>query len=225
MIKPIKGTFKSFHDYIKIIGHNDKELDPNQFTRIKTEEKVLYLTFDTCPTDEIESNVVDWLIQNKIPATIFLNIEWYKRNEKKDLSFLKSDQFSLGGHGYKHMRPNRQNFEEQVLDIKACVNWILNGLQRKIEWYRSPYGKPNEDTINILNDLGIKYASWAGHIFDKTAPDLPDPNKLSIDYIKNYTKSGDIWVFHINGEGIKTLEILQQSYNWAISQGYRFEKL
>ena len=225
MIKPIKGTFKSFHDYIKIKGHNSKEFDPNQIRNIPTDEKILYLTFDTCPTHEVDFEVVNWLVKNKIPATIFLNIEWYKNNETEDLSFLKSDQFSIGGHGYKHIRPLRQNLEEQTLDINACVNWILNGIQRKIKWYRSPYGKPNEDTINILNKLGLKFASWAGHVFDKTAPDLPNPNILSMDYIKDHTIKGDIWLFHINKEGINTLEILQQAYKWAIDNGYRFEKM
>ena len=33
MIKPIKGTFKTFQDYVKVIGHNDKELDPKQPVR------------------------------------------------------------------------------------------------------------------------------------------------------------------------------------------------
>jgi peptidoglycan/xylan/chitin deacetylase (PgdA/CDA1 family) len=225
MIKPIKGTFKSFHDYIKTKGHNEKELDPNQIHNIPTEEKILYLTFDTCPTHEVDFEVVNWLVKNKIPATIFLNIEWYKNNETKDLSFLKSDQFSIGGHGFAHKRPSRQDLREQTYDIDSCVNFIQNELKREIKWYRCPYGKPNEDTINILNGLGLKFASWAGHVFDKTEPDLPNPNILSMDYIKDYTIKGDIWLFHINKEGINTFEILQQAYKWAIDNGYRFEKM
>ena len=93
MNRPIKGSFKTFREYIKITGHNDKELDPKQFTRIKSSEKVLYLTFDTCPTDEVDYQIVNWLIDNKIPATIFLNIKWMLKNEGKDLSFLSNDLF------------------------------------------------------------------------------------------------------------------------------------
>lgn len=225
-IKPIKGTFKSFFDYIRVKGHNEKEFDPNQIQKIDTKgEKILYLTFDTCPTDEVDFEIINWLIDNKIKSTIFLNVEWYERNYEKGLQFLESDLFSIGGHGHQHIRPARQNFDEQFKDISSCIDFIRRELRVNLKWYRSPYGKPNEDTINILKNFGIKFASWRGYVFDKTAPGLPDPNELSKNYIENYTQSGDIWVFHINGEGIKTFEVLKNSYNWAVKNGYRFEKL
>ena len=225
MINPIKGTFKTFHNFIKIIGHNDKEIDPKQFTRIDTEEKVLYLTFDTCPTNGVDFDTVNWLTENKIPATIFLNIEWYKTNKSQDLSFLKSSQFTIGGHGFNHKRPSRQDLREQTYDVDSCVNFIQNELKREVKWYRCPYGKPNEDTINILEPLGIRYASWAGHVFDKSVPDLANPNKVALSYLSQHTRPGDILLFHINGEGINTLEILKIAYTWAIEQGYSFKKL
>ena len=225
MIKPIKGTFKTFHNYIKITGHGDKELDPKQFTRIDTEEKVLYLTFDTCPTNEVDTDIIDWLIQNKIPATIFLNIEWYKTNKSKNLEFLKSPQFEIGGHGFNHARPSSQDFREQTYDIDSCVNFIENELDRKVKWYRCPYGKPNEDTFNILEPLGIKYASWAGHVFDKSVPELSNPNKVGLAYLAQNTRPGDILVFHINGEGLNSLEILKIAHTWATENGYSFKNL
>lgn len=225
MINPIKGTFKTFQDYVKVTGHNDKELDPKQFTRIETDEKILYLTFDTCPDNEVNFDIINWLTKTGVEATIFLNIEWYKRNISKGLEFLNSDQFTIGGHGYNHERPIRQSFTEQTHDIDACVNYITNVLRREVKWYRSPYGKPNEDTFNILGPLGIRYASWAGHVFDKTAPDLPNPNDSSRQYMKSYTKPGDIWLFHINGEGIESAKVVKEAYEWAIKNGYQFKKL
>jgi len=225
MNHPIKGTFQSFKDYIKIKGHGDKEFDPNQIQRIETEDRVLYLTFDTCPTSEVDTEMVKWLIDNKIPATIFLNVEWFNKNRDKDLSFLKSNQFSIGGHGFNHIRPLRQTESEQEVDIHKCINFIKVELDRDVKWYRSPYGKPNEDTINILTELGIRFAAWSGHVFDKSDTDLPDPNELSLKYAKRYTKPGDIWIFHINSEGINSLKTLKDIHEWAINNKYQFKKL
>lgn len=225
MNHPIKGTFKTFREYIKITGHNDKELDPKQFTRLKTDKKVLYLTFDTCPTNEVDYPIIDWLIENKIPATIFLNIKWLQNNGDKDLSFLKNDLFSIGGHGYNHKRPTTQNLAEQRRDINRCIKTIETEIGNVVKWYRAPYGKPNEDTINILDSKGISYASWAGHVFDKAAPEVENPNEIALDYMEKYTKTGDIWIFHINKEGENSLETLKKAYNWAINNGYSFEKL
>lgn len=225
MNKPIKGSFKTFREYIKITGHNDKELDPKQFTRIKSSDKFLYLTFDTCPTDEVDYQIVNWLVENKIPATIFLNIKWLTRNEGKDLSFLSDDLFSIGGHGYDHKRPTSQNLGEQRRDINRCIKTIKEKYGKEVKWYRSPYGKPNEDTINVLDTNNISYASWAGHIFDKAAPDVNNPNEIALDYMKKYTMSGDIWIFHINKEGENSFETLKKAYDWAIENGYSFKKL
>lgn len=225
MIKPIKGSFKSFHDYIRIKGHNDKEVDPKQFTRLETDEKILYITFDTCPTNTCDFDIVNWLTKTGVEASIFLNVEWYKINKSKGLDFLNSDKFTIGGHGYQHRRPSRQSFAEQTKDIDACVNFIQNEMNREVKWYRCPFGKPNEDTFNILDPLGIRYASWAGHVFDKTAPGLPDPNELSRQYMKSNTRPGDIWLFHINGEGIESAKILTEAYQWGIENGYQFKKL
>ena len=225
MNKPIKGTFKSFHDYIKITGHNNKELDPKQNIRIKTDEKVLFLTFDTCPTNEIDYDIVNWLVENKIQSTIFLNIKWLKMNEGKDFSFINNDIFEIGGHGYDHKRPTRQNLAEQRRDINRCIKTIKEDFGKEVKWYRSPYGKPNEDTINILDEKGISYASWAGHVFDKAAPEIENPNEIALDYMEKYTQNGDIWIFHINKEGQNSFEILKEAYKWAIDNGYSFKKL
>ena len=90
MFKGIKGEFKTFHNFIKIKGHGEKEIDPNQITNIKTAEKCLYLTFDTCPTSEVDFEIVDFLIHNLIESTIFLNASWYYKNKHQNLSFLKN---------------------------------------------------------------------------------------------------------------------------------------
>lgn len=225
MIKPIKGTFKTFFDYVDVKGHNDKEFDPNQITNMKTDDKILYLTFDTCPTNSVDYDIVNWLIKNQIQSTIFLNIEWYKNNKNKDLSFLKNDLFTIGGHGFQHIRPMRQNYEEQKRDILQCVDFIKNELDIDIKFYRSPYGRPNEDTINILNELNIKFVSWSGYIFDKTQINHSKPNETSIGYIKKYTMPGDIWIMHINKEGINTFETLKKAFDIVTNKGYQFVKL
>jgi peptidoglycan/xylan/chitin deacetylase (PgdA/CDA1 family) len=148
VIYPIKGQFKTFQDFIKIKGHNEKEVDPKQITNIPSTEKIVYLTFDTCPTNKVDFNIISFLQDNNIEATIFLNIDWYKRNVEKGLDFLKNPLFSIGGHGYKHVRPMHQSFAEQTHDVDACVNFIENELGRQVKLYRSPYGTPNEDKFN-----------------------------------------------------------------------------
>ena len=226
MTYPIKGYFKSFGNYIKITGHGEKESDPKQITNIKSAEKVVYLTFDTCPTDKVDYKIINFLEDNEIEATIFLNVEWYKNNTDKNLNFLKNPLFSLGGHGYHHKRPMRLSFDEQLLDIRECIDFIKNELGIKIGLYRSPYGRPNEDTINILDDFGIKFISWSGSVMDRKVKSLHYNLEQRLETQLNYgTKSGDILVFHINLEEENSFQLFKRAYDILKSKGFSFKKI
>lgn len=226
MIYPIKGQFKTFKTFIKQKGHNEKELDPKQIKNIPSSDKVVYLTFDTCPTDKVDFDIVNFLQDNNIEATIFLNIDWYKRNKAKDLSFLKNPLFSIGGHGYKHIRPIHQTVEEQTSDITNCINFIKNELETEVKLYRSPYGTPNEDTFNILSSLGIRFISWAGHVTDRESESVDYDLEKNLEiYMKQYIKSGDILIFHINLEDENSFPFLKTTHQILSASGFSFKKI
>jgi len=206
-------------------GHNEKEIDPRQIKCIPTDEKIVHLTFDMCPTSELATDIIDWLIANKHQATFFVCVDWLKRNEDKDLSFLDNPLFTIGGHGFQHIDPLKQSNSEQSEDItSACDYW--NERNKKIEWYRVPYGHPTETTFTEFDKRGIKCASWSGPVFDKVAKNLHrKPNELARDYVENYLRNGDIWVMHANGEGINTFEILKEFTGIIQSKGFEYRKL
>lgn len=226
MIYPIKGQFKTFKNYIKIKGHNSKEVDPREIKNIPSSDKIVYLTFDTCPTDKVDFDIVNFLIDNKIEATIFLNIDWYKRNKEKGLEFLKNPLFSIGGHGYNHMRPFRQSFAEQLKDIESCINFIEKEFNTEVKLYRSPYGTPNEDTFSILDSLSLKFISWAGHIMDRKAENVDYDLEKNLElYAEKYVKTGDVLIFHINLEDENSFLFLKKTYRILKANGFSFKKI
>lgn len=220
---PILGHFKTYKNFIDINGHNDRFYDPLQIKSF--DNSCIYLTFDTCPTNKVNYDVVDWLNENKIEHTIFLNAKWYKLNYNKDLSFLKSPLCTIGGHGFNHKRAFHMSYDEQYEDILNCKNFIKDELNINIEWYRSPWGRPNEDTHKILSLFNLQFASWSGFIFDKQSDNSNlDLSKISLDFVKNSVTGGEILIFHINGEGKNTLELLQETYK-ILKNEYTFKKL
>lgn len=223
---PILGhfkTFKTFKNFIDIKGHNDRFYDPLQIKTLN--DNSIYLTFDTCPTIEVNYDVIEWLQQNKIDHTIFLNAKWYELNSDKDLTFLKSSLCTIGGHGFNHKRAFHMTYDEQYEDISKCKEFIKEKLSLDIKWYRSPWGRPNEDTHKILDINGLKFASWSGFIFDKQSDESKiDLKESAIDYIKNSIKGGEILIFHINGEGKDTLKLLKETYK-LLKNDYTFKKL
>ena len=220
----IPHQFLRFGDYQKV-SNNQKEFDSRQIKRLDVKDSV-FLTFDMCPSDSLATDVIDWLVENKIPATFFVNVRWFLENKStEDISFLKNPLFTIGGHGYDHIDPMKQSDEEQYEDIKAALEF-WNDWDIKIKWYRVPHGHPTEKTFETFNQFGLSCASWSGPVFDKKIKHLHiDPNERARFFIENSLESGDIILMHANGTGINTLEILKELNAKVHSKGYTYRHL
>jgi peptidoglycan/xylan/chitin deacetylase (PgdA/CDA1 family) len=220
----VSNSFLKYGDFQRK-GHNEKELDKRQIKRIETEKKEIFLTFDICPSDSLDMEIFDWLIDNHIQASLFITVE--SMNTHKYLNnIIENSNFTIGGHGYKHLDPLKQSIEEANRDIQAAYDWWLNEKSIKLKWYRVPYGHPTDSSINKMNSLGLKCASWTGPIFDRKAKGVKtNPNEEAKFYIDNNLHPGDIWVMHPNGTGINTFDILKESTKKIKDLGFVYKKL
>lgn len=220
----VPSRFMKFGEFQRR-GHNDKEVDPRHIKRIEGSDSI-FLTFDLCPTHKVDRSVIDYLIDNKIEATFFVNVQWLLNNDNKDLSFFKNPLFSIGGHGYDHIDPLRQSDEEQCSDIISAIDELENRLQTKIKWYRVPYGHPTEATFKLFKELRIKYASWSGPVFDKKADYVKDSSNVKAENYMNLSmRSGDIILMHANGEGQGTVKMLEDLSIKMKELGYSYRRL
>ena len=121
------SKFLKFGDFQRK-GHNDKEMDSRHIKRIE-EKKVIYLTFDICPSSKLDDDIIDFLKKNQYEASFFVCVDWIEKNkESSDFSFLNDPLFTIGGHGYKHIDPLKQSNDEQLEDLNKALNyWIDYG--------------------------------------------------------------------------------------------------
>lgn len=221
----IPGKFLKFGEFQRK-GHNEKEVDPRQITNIASSEKVIYLTFDMCPTKELNEDLIQWLIDEGHEATFFVCVDWIKQNRNRNLEFLNHSKFSIGGHGFHHVDTLEQSDDEQSDDIRLACEWWESEMGKKIKWYRVPFGHPTEVTFQELKKRGMKCASWSGPVFDKVAKGISvNLNELAELYIQNQLKSGDIWIMHANGEGKNTFDLLKSFTSKIQKKGYSYRKL
>jgi len=220
----ISNRFLKFGEYTKI-DNNTKEFDPRQVSSLFVLDDSVFLTFDMCPTDEIDQDVIEYLIQNQISATFFVNVRWFLQNKNKDLSFLNNPLFTIGGHGYDHIDPMKQSENEQIKDIQDCLEF-WKGLNKTIKWYRVPHGHPTETVLNFFENNNLRCASWEGPVFDKQSKYTKyDPNEAAKIYIENSLKPGDILIMHANGEGKNTIDLLKMVVTKCQSKGFNFRRL
>ena len=219
-----RNIFLKFGDFLQRKGHADKEMDSRQIKKME-ETNSIFLTFDFCPTKEVDRPVIDWLIKNKIKATFFINAKWISLNSDKDLSFMDNPLFTIGGHGFKHIDPLEQSDEQEEKDIDECLRFWKDN-KKEIKWYRVPYGHPTDVAMQKFHKEGIRCASWSGPVLDKKAPHLEkNTSKKAIDYIENRLQKGEILIAHANGEGINTLEIIKILKKVVDSKGWSFDNL
>lgn len=182
---------------------------------IKTNKKVIYLTFDDGPIPEITPKVVEILAEFNAKATFFcVGENAFKHPEV--LQLLIDNNHQIGNHTYNHLNAWK-NDKKYYIDNVAKAQEVLNS-----PFFRPPYGKFN---LKLLKALKKKYKiiTWSvltGDFNKKMSSEQCLYNALT------YTKQGSIIVFH---DSIKASEhlfyVLPRFLKHFTDKGFTFEVL
>ena len=77
-------------------------------TSLQTKDRVIALTFDACGSPKgkgIDMDLIHFLEQEKIPATLFINARWIDANPELFLQLAANPLFSIANHGFQHRPP------------------------------------------------------------------------------------------------------------------------
>jgi peptidoglycan-N-acetylglucosamine deacetylase len=189
----------------------------------KSEDKVIYLTFDDGPVPEITEFVLEELKKKNAKATFFCvghNIEKHPEVFNKIIQ----DGHSIGNHTFNHLNGWTTSNEDYFSNIKKCEDQLtlLNQNKRKLKLFRPPYGKISRKQIRYLEpDYEIIMWSVLSRDYDKT---VGRRNCLSKSI--RYTRPGSIIVFHDNVKAQRNLRYVLPFYlEHFASLGFKFESL
>lgn len=186
--------------------------------RVKTDQKVVALTFDDAPT-EYTDEVLDILKEQNVKATFYMigqNIEKYPVQAKR----IQTEGHDLGNHSYSHKRFLLKSLSFIDEEIQKTNN-ILRGLGYSKEiTFRPPNGKKLFLLPYYLKQNNIKTIMW------DVEPDTyvaKDPDAITKYTLEN-TKPGSIILMHpLCGEACKadreSLPIIIQKLQ---KEGYQF---
>jgi peptidoglycan/xylan/chitin deacetylase (PgdA/CDA1 family) len=165
---------------------------------IKTEEKVLYLTFDDGPHPEATPYVLEVLKQFNAKATFFC----IGKNVKEYFDIYKqviAEGHKPGNHTYNHLNGWKTNDKEYLENIAEAAKIIDSNL------FRPPYGKITKFQLKALQGekLNLKTIMW-----DVLSGDFDTSIKYENCYLNviNNAKEGSIIVFH---DSLKSLPALK----------------
>lgn len=194
------------------------------------EKKVIALTFDAC-SGKYDKQLIDFLIKNKIKATLFISGRWIERNKKILIKLSKIKLFEIENHGLTH-RPLSINCKSAYKIKGTCskreiINEVIKNenLIRKItgiktKFFRAGTAHYDTEAIEIVKNLGYKIIGFNINAdFGATAPLSTIVKQL----LK--AKPGSIVIAHMNHPEGFTYEGFKKAIPILRKKGYSFVKL
>jgi peptidoglycan/xylan/chitin deacetylase (PgdA/CDA1 family) len=193
-----------------------KKLYPNCVWDIKTDEKVLYITFDDGPHPTITPFVLHQLKKYNAKATFFL----IGNNAKKYPAVLQQildEGHTIGNHTMHHLNGWKTNDEDYIKDIKQAEQYVSSTL------FRPPYGRISKKQIASIKNIQYSIIMW--NILAGDWEHTLTPQKC-FNQIKNKIYPGAIVVFHDSDKAKERMEYaFPKLLEYAAEQGYSFKSI
>ena len=206
---------------------------PGVKTRIDTDKNIIALTLDACGSegDGYDAALVDYLVKNKIPATLFINARWIDKNPDIFKQLAGNPLFEIENHGFQH-KPcsvsgksiygiqGTKNVGEVVDEIEKNGRKIQALTGRRPKYYRSGTAYYDEVGVKIAERLGCEVVGFSV-LGDRGAT-------YSRTQVKNALLSasaGSIIICHMNHPEKETAEGLVEAIPVLKKKGFKFVKL
>lgn len=192
-----------------------KLLYPKAIWNIKTEEKVLYLTFDDGPIPGLTEWVLDVLKSYQIKSTFFCvgnNIDKHPEVFNRILS----EGHTVANHTYNHLKGFKTKTAEYMVNTIKCEALTSTKL------FRPPYGQLKRPQYKNLLENGYKIVMWdvISYDYEKISAESCFLN------VKNNAKPGSIILFHDNIKAEENLKYaLPKTIDHFLKLNYTFASL
>lgn len=167
------------------------------------------LTFDLCPVRAkpgFDAALIDYLKAREIPATFFVSGRWAEQHQEDVRALQAVPFFEIGTHGEDHAHLPLLDEPGQQAEISRAVSLMRSRYHLSAGLFRPPYGEYDDVTVRVVKSLGLQFILWNLVSGD---PDPTLPAHAILDRVARRLRPGSIVVFHANGKGKHTREVIQ----------------
>ena len=209
------------------------EAIPGVKTKIHTNEKIIALTFDACGSvnDGYDAKLIDYLIKEKVPATLFVTGRWIDKFKKEFINLSKDSLFEIENHGLNHKPASvkgesaygikgTRNIQELIDEVEKNAVKMQNLTGKKPKFYRSGTAYYDEAAVKVIKKLGYEAVGFsvlgdAGATFSKA--------KVKQQLLS--APAGSIIIMHMNHPEKDTAEGVIEAIPILKEKGFKFVKL
>jgi peptidoglycan-N-acetylglucosamine deacetylase len=184
------------------------------------------LTFDACETktpSHFDEKILSYLVQEKIPFTVFMTGRFAKRNSSRLQELARLPFVEIENHSFDHhLNMERLPDDDVRREVKGLDDLMMTMIGKRTKYFRFPGGNHDGRTLRIVEEMGYKVVHWS---FPSGDPDRNvTPEKLT-QWVTSKSRRGSVLVFHINGRGYSTGEALPMIIDSLRKKGLKFVKI
>jgi peptidoglycan-N-acetylglucosamine deacetylase len=185
-------------------------LYPEALFRIKTAEKVLYLTFDDGPDPLSTPQLLDILKRNDVSALFFCTGVAAEKYPEL-INQIRIEGNLTGNHGYSHLGGWKTDSRTYLYDVIKAAELTSENI------FRPPFGHISFKQKRLLKAFKIVFWDIMGYDFDNSFG-----SRRSLEILKRKIRPGSIIVLHDTPASCAKT-ILEEFIEYALREGYRFE--
>jgi peptidoglycan/xylan/chitin deacetylase (PgdA/CDA1 family) len=190
------------------------------------------LTLDAC-SGAYDDDLVQFLIRNKIPTTLFVTKRWLDRNPEA-IKIIKEhlDLFDIQNHGENHIPAvigaGRQVYgikgEPDIVHLRQEVQEGARAIEQRFgvhpHWYRGATAVYDQEAAKEIRRMGYDIAGFS---VNADAGATLKQNEIVSRLRK--VKGGDVIIAHMNKPAGKTAESIAQVLMEIVAKGLVFVRL
>lgn len=185
----------------------------------KTDEKVMYLTFDCGYENGFTGQILDTLKKHDAKAIFFVTKTFIRDNV--DLTKrMKEEGHLVGNHTCSHPSMPSKSSEEIVKEITDCASYMKEATGFDMDpFFRPPMGEYSERTLKITQDLGYKTIFWSMAYLDYDIKNQPGKEYV-VNHFKKYYHNGAVPLIHNVSQS--NAQALDDVLTFLGQEGYKF---
>ena len=202
---------------------------------VKTDEKVLALTFDACggakKSGDYDGELISFLIKHDVPATLFLNARWIDAHKDEFAKLADNPLFEIGNHGTRHLPLSTTGRGAYGIKGTADIGevfWEVESNARKIEaltgkkprWFRSGTANYDDVAVRIVSALGYRVAGFRVNADSGGTASAEQVKRALLS-----AETGSVVLAHMNRPQSGTREGVRLAVPLLLKKGFRFVTL
>lgn len=211
-----KNMNKWRSDIVKFAGDNPGLVFINGFTS----DKMVCLTFDDGPDDEITPQVLNILKRYHVKASFFF--VGNKLEQHPDVvQRAYQDGHLVLSHSWSHQQLNLMERQEIKREIQLTEDKLYELIGQRPAFIRPPFGEIDGKVADVVKSKNGKVILWSIDTLDWSQR---EKNNI-INNVTENVRPGDIILMHCDGDKTETVNALPEIITSLREKGYQFVDL